>query len=159
MKLFTKNNRFFKFALVGISGTIVDFFFFNIFSVLLGIPAILSSIFSFSIAVFNNFYWNRVWTYPETMQMNLVDQLIKFGTVSVLGLLIRTPMFAIIEGPIIRFISDVLSFGSSVSPELIGHNVALATVIIVVLFWNYFVNRLWTYRHLEDRTRSEVNGS
>lgn len=159
MKLFTKNNRFFKFALVGISGTIVDFFFFNIFSVLLGIPAILSSIFSFSIAVFNNFYWNRVWTYPETMKMNLVDQLIKFGTVSVLGLLIRTPMFAIIEGPIIRFISDVLSFGSSVSPELIGHNVALATVIIVVLFWNYFVNRLWTYRHFEDRTRSEVNGS
>lgn len=159
MKLFTKNNRFFKFALVGISGTIVDFLFFNVFSELLGIQTILSSVFSFSIAVFNNFYWNRVWTYPETRNFKVTDQLAKFGVVSVLGLLIRTPMFALIERPVIRFISDFLSSGSSVSPELIGHNVALATVIIVVLFWNYFVNRLWTYRHLEDRTRSEVNGS
>jgi len=159
MKLFSENNRFFKFALVGISGTIVDFVFFNVFSALLGIPVILSSVFSFSIAVFNNFYWNRVWTYPETMKMNLADQLTKFGIVSVLGLLIRTPMFALIEEPIIRIISNFLSSGLPVSPELIGHNVALAAVIIVVLFWNYFVNRLWTYRNLEDRTRSEGNGS
>ena len=155
MKFFSENNRFYKFALVGISGTIVDFLFFNIFSAWLGLPNILSSVFSFSIAVFNNFYWNRVWTYPETKNLNLADQLAKFGIVSVLGLLIRTPMFAMIEEPIIRVFSKLISSGFPISPELIGQNVALAAVIIVVLFWNYFVNRFWTYRNLDNHIRSE----
>ena len=129
-----KNKRFIKFALVGVSGTIVDFGFFNLFSILLGLPTILSSIFSFSIAVVNNFYWNRVWTYPETRNLSLTSQLTKFGIVSVLGLLIRTPLFAFIEEPIISGIHSINSANPLVAPEIIGHNLALASVIIVVLF-------------------------
>ena len=144
------NHRFLKFALVGVSGTMVDFGFFNLFSVLIGLPVILSSILSFSIAVFNNFYWNRVWTYPESKNASLADQLTKFGVVSVLGLFIRTPLFAFIEKPVIQiaqtFFSSILPI---VDPVIIGHNLALAAVIIVVLFWNYFVNRIWTYKDFD----------
>lgn len=143
------NHRFIKFSLVGVSGTIVDFGFFNLFSVLIGLPVILSSIFSFSIAVVNNFYWNRVWTYPESKKVSLADQLTKFCIVSVLGLIIRTPLFALIEKPVIRFSQINISNVISVDPVIIGHNLALAAVIIVVLFWNYFVNRIWTYKNLD----------
>lgn len=143
------NHRFFKFALVGISGTVVDFSFFNIFSVFFGLPVVLSSIFSFSIAVVNNFYWNRVWTYPESKNAKLADQLTKFGIVSVLGLIIRTPMFALIEKPVIQFSHTYFSNVFPIDPVIIGHNIALAVVIIVVLFWNYFVNRIWTYKNLD----------
>lgn len=143
------DNRFLKFALVGISGTLVDFAFFNLFSWLLGLPEILASVFSFSIAVFNNFYWNRVWTYPESRNLRLADQIVKFGIVSVLGLIIRTPMFAIIDQPITRFAQDLVPANFIINPETLGHNLALGVVIIIVLFWNYFVNRLWTYKNLE----------
>jgi putative flippase GtrA len=159
MKLLDQDNRFLKFAIVGISGTIVDFGFFNLFSLLFGLPVVLSSVLSFSIAVFNNFYWNRIWTYPESRQASLGNQLIKFGIVSVLGLIIRTPMFALIEEPLIRFSNDLLSSGFFVDPEIVGHNIALASVIIVVLFWNYFVNRFWTYRDLDFLQGREENGS
>ena len=33
-----------------------------------------------------------------------------------------------------------------IAPELIGKNTSLAVVIVIVLFWNYFGNKLWTYR-------------
>ena len=150
MSGFTNSNqRFLKFALVGVSGTVVDFGFFNLFSVLIGLPVILSSILSFSIAVFNNFYWNRVWTYPESKNASLADQLTKFGIVSVLGLIIRTPLFAFIEKPVIQIAQTFFSSILPIDPVIIGHNLALAAVIIVVLFWNYFINRIWTYKDLD----------
>ena len=96
-----ENKRFIKFALVGISGTVVDFGVFNILTTLFNMAGIfsifsveaviLSSVLSFIIAVFNNYHWNRNWTYPESKQFTHSDQLFKFGTVSVIGLIIRTP--------------------------------------------------------------------
>jgi putative flippase GtrA len=29
--------------------------------------------------------------------------------------------------------------------EFMGHNGALAIAVLVVMMWNYFVNRYWTY--------------
>ncbi len=154
-----QKKRFIKFALVGISGTIIDFGFFNLFSSFLGVPALIASVFSFSIAVVNNFYWNRLWTYPESKNTNLANQLTKFGVVSVLGLVIRTPLFALIENPMINAANSLLPALFPIEPGIVGHNIALASVIVVVLFWNYFVNRFWTYRNLEPVKRSEDHGS
>ena len=137
--------RFLKFALVGISGTVVDFGIFNLLSSLLGFPTLPSSVASFIVAVFNNFFWNRHWTYPESKERPFSEQFGKFGVVSVAGLIIRTFIFSTIEKPLIQF-SQGFSSTAQVSAEIIGHNLALATVIIIVLFWNYFANRLWTYK-------------
>jgi putative flippase GtrA len=134
---------------VGVSGTVVDFSIFNLLSVAAGFPVIISSIGSFLIAVINNFIWNRVWTYPESKELELSGQLVKFSIVSVLGLLIRTPLFAIIEKPVISATNNILGGNLTIKPEIIGHNFALAIVIIVVLFWNYFINRKWTYKDIK----------
>ena len=151
------HKRFVKFALVGISGTIVDFGFFNLFSVLFRLPVVLSSVLSFSIAVFNNFYWNRVWTYPESKQLRAIDQFVKFGVVSLFGLAIRTPLFALIKEPITIMTQTLLPANFPIRTNIVGHNFALALVIIVVLFWNYFANRFWTYRSLSfaKKTKEE----
>jgi putative flippase GtrA len=141
--------RFLRFAVVGVSGTIVDFSIFNLLSVVFGIPVILSSIGSFLIAVVNNFIWNRNWTYPESREFDLSGQLTKFSIVSVLGLIIRTPLFALIEKPIISLTIGLIGGNLQIKPEIIGHNIALAFVIVVVLFWNYFINRKWTYKDIE----------
>jgi len=153
-----ENKRFIKFALVGISGTVVDFGVFNILTTLFNMAGIfsvfsveaviISSVLSFIIAVFNNYHWNRNWTYPESKRLAHSDQLLKFGTVSLIGLIIRTPMFAWIREPLTNFTAGLIGETFFLPPEIVGQNIALATVIVVVLFWNYFINRMWTYKNL-----------
>ncbi len=131
------------------SGTIVDFAIFNLCISLLGFQSVVASVCSFSVAVVNNFIWNRLWTYPESRERKLGPQLIKFSIISVIGLIIRTPLFAAIENPLINLAATYTGSDFILSPETIGHNLSLAIAIIVVLFWNYFANRLWTYKGIE----------
>jgi putative flippase GtrA len=141
--------RFLKFAIVGLGGTIVDFSFFNIFSSLFGFSIIPSSIISFLIAVINNFYWNRNWTYPESKEFKFSGQLLKFSAVSTIGLLIRTPLLVWIEKPAITFVSEFIPYKIFLTPEAISRNLALAFVIGVVLLWNYFINQKWTFKDIK----------
>ena len=147
--LISKNEkeRFFKFALVGLSGTIIDF---SIFNLLLHIPlgSIYASIISFTIAVINNFYWNRNWTYPESKIHSITTQLIKFSVVSLAGLIIRTTLYKITEPHSINFAKQILSENIYLSADGIGKNITLAIVIVFVLFWNFLVNRFWTYKNI-----------
>ncbi len=145
-----EKKRFIKFALVGFSGTIVDFSIFNLLSSVLNLPTIPSSVVSFIVAVFNNFFWNRHWTYPESREFSFSDQFGKFGIVSLAGLLIRTLIFSSIENPLIAFSEKSLSFLPFTAP-IIGHNISLAIVIVIVLFWNYFANKHWTYNGIKER--------
>ena len=141
--------RFIKFALVGISGTVVDFGIFNLLSSIMGFATIPSSVVSFIVAVFNNFFWNRYWTYPESKEFPFSEQFGKFGLVSLIGLIIRTIIFSKIEIPLIG-LSEAYFGNIQISPEVIGHNLTLAIVIVIVLFWNYFVNRVWTYKGIKE---------
>jgi len=139
-----ERGKFFRFAIVGTLGSVVDFGVFNLLATLLKVPAIGASVVSFSLAVVNNFIWNRYWTYPETRSVPLIKQLTQFAIVSVAGLMIRTPLFALIEKPLIKLASQWIP--QVLTPTIVGHNIALAFVILVVLLWNYFVNRKWTFR-------------
>jgi len=107
---------------------------------------VLASVISFLAAVINNFVWNRYWTYPDSRSRPVVKQLAMFSLISLMGLLIRTPLFAFLEVQLTRlFISlDAPSIGF-ITAEFMGHNLALAIAVVVVMFWNFFVNRYWTY--------------
>ena len=145
----SQSKRFLKFALVGISGTVVDFSIFNLCISLLRFDPIVASVCSFSVAVVNNFIWNRNWTYPESKSTPIGPQLIKFAVISVIGLIIRTPLFTYLEHPIIELAEKTVDPGFIFTPATIGHNASLAISIVVVLFWNYFANRFWTYKGIK----------
>jgi putative flippase GtrA len=140
--------RFTKFALVGISGTLIDFFFLNLFIQRFNIDNISAKTFSFCIAVFNNFIWNRLWTYPESRNLPFGKQFSKYLIVSIIGLLINISIFAIANQSLIRvfngFSLSILPF----SPSIISANTSAAIATIVVLFWNYFINRFWTFKNI-----------
>jgi len=142
-----EKRRFIKFALVGVSGTLIDFGIFN-FLLFFKFSSNFAYTISFIVAVLNNFYWNRNWTYPESKIHPIKTQLIKFSSVSVAGFLIRTNLYKIIEQPSIKFAEGILNKGFLFSAEVVGKNISLAFVIIVVLFWNYFANRLLTYNDI-----------
>ena len=141
--------RFLKFALVGISGTIIDIAFFNLFNQRFGISPVTAKSLSFSVAVFNNFIWNRLWTYPESRQLPFTKQFGQYLVVSIICLLINTTIFALADQSFIHLFEKILPINFIFSPTVVGHNASVAVATIVVLFWNYFANRFWTFRSIK----------
>jgi putative flippase GtrA len=136
--------RFIRFGIVGTVGSIVDFGFLNLLTLFFNIPFLVSSVISFSLAVVNNFILNRIWTFPGARKEPIGKQLLQFGLVSVVGLLIRTPLLAWLEKVLIPMAEEYVP--NLLTPTIVGHNVSLTIAIGVVLLWNYFANRFWTFR-------------
>jgi putative flippase GtrA len=145
-----------KFSVVGVIGAVVDFGTFNLLNSILGLRSLIASVLSFIAAVTSNFIWNRFWTYPDSRSKSVRQQALQFGFVNTIGLFIRTPVFALSETPMIRLTERLLQllppsiYAQNTSQiqldhVVIGRNLALAVAVIVVLFWNFGVNRIWTY--------------
>jgi putative flippase GtrA len=141
-----ERTRFMRFATVGVMGAIVDFGIFNLLSTILGVAVVLASVCSFSAAVSSNFIWNRYWTYPDSRSKKVSRQIVEFASISVVGLAIRTPLIVFLEKPLPALFAKM---PIPLNPQFVGHNAALATAVIVVMFWNFFVNRYWTYGDVE----------
>jgi len=151
--------RFVKFAVVGTIGFVIDFGTFNFLVRVLhfeGPLVIVAQAISFSFAVTSNFIWNRYWTYPESRSKPILKQFGQFFILNVIGLAIRSLLFAVtggffyslvestLYGPLAfltRFAIDSLNF---TLPQL-GYNATLAFVVVVVMLWNFFSNRFITY--------------
>jgi putative flippase GtrA len=153
-------SRFLKFTVVGTIGAVVDFGTFNLLLTLLHTPYLIAGGISFACAVTNNFLLNRYWTYPDSRAKPVARQAIQFALVNAVGLMIRTPVLAIGEAPMIRFAQwgiDALAAAlpslaagvASLDPALLGRNLALALAVLIVLFWNFAINRIWTYSDVE----------
>ena len=159
--------RFSKFLVVGITGFIVDFGVFNLLIGPVGIQdvsvlgivikgAVIAQAISFTLAAINNFTWNRYWTYPDSRSKPILGQFGMFFVLSLIGLLIRTPIFAFFSGPMVALVESMQYgvFGGlinfitgtlHISIERLGLNAALAIAVLAVLFWNFFSNRFITY--------------
>jgi putative flippase GtrA len=147
--------RFLKFAIVGTIGAVVDFIVLNVMKLIfesagLGIgwngsmephqiQLVAANAISFSTAVLSNFTWNRLWTFPESRERPVGSQLVQFAIVNILGLGINT---------LVLLVMDQFIFQHFVSQRL-SYNLAKAFAIGIVLFWNFGVNRIWTYRGIE----------
>jgi len=130
--------RFLKFATVGVIGMVIDFSVLNLMHLRFGLRLEWANAISFSTAVLSNFTWNRLWTFPESRQRRLGKQLGQFALVNVIGLAINTALLLGLDKLLSGFIAEPWSY-----------NLAKAFAIGVVLFWNFFVNRLWTYKCIQ----------
>lgn len=146
-----ERGRFLRFAVVGVIGAIVDFGTFNILESIFHVIPVLASILSFSAAIISNFLWNRFWTYPDSRSKPISQQLIQFAIISVVGLIIRTPIFAFMDHKLIDLVHDIqLPSLSAGQLESLAHNFALAFAVGIVMFWNFFINRFWTYNDVNN---------
>ncbi|MGD0002658.1 MAG: GtrA family protein [Anaerolineaceae bacterium] len=144
-----ETGRFLRFAVVGCIGAVIDFGIFNLLTVLKILPSIWAQVISFTTAVISNFYWNRRWTYQDSRSKPMTHQFFQFFVVNVAGLAIRTPLFAYLEKFLISLSGRILPAGTPLTPVFIGHNLSLASVIIIVMIWNFFINRYWTYNDVK----------
>jgi putative flippase GtrA len=122
--------QFIKFSVVGVSGTIIDYGVLNLLVLVFHTNVYLSSTVSFTLAVVNNFIWNKYWTFKVNNQTNRpYFQFFQFLVVSVVGLGLNLLIMYIL----IHFFN-------------IWYNLAKAFAIVVVLFWNFIANKLWNFK-------------
>lgn len=137
--------RFAKFATVGAAGSVTDFTVLNIMIQVFGFPLAVANMISFSAAVIQNFTLNRLWTFPESKQRDARQQLAQFAVVSIIGLGINTLVVLAVHHALEALWMSLLGPGVGF---VVSYNFAKAFAIGVVLFWNFSINRLWTYRGL-----------
>jgi putative flippase GtrA len=144
-----ERTRFLRFAVVGLIGAAVDFGVMNLLSNFFRMPLVIAGTISFLAAVISNFTWNRYWTYPDSRSKPIVRQLLEFTIVNAIGLGIRVPTLAYLQPVMFRLarliLSSIATLSSLLNARLISNNLTLAIAVIIVMFWNFFVNRYWTY--------------
>ena len=149
-----ERTRFLRFAVVGAIGAVVDFGILNLL-LALGASYLISATVSFIAAVLNNFIWNRYWTYPDSRSKSISQQLTQFAVINVIGIGIRIPLLAVLENFLIKQANIYVPNGFwFFTAEKLAQNIGLVIAILVVMLWNFFANRLWTYNDV-DKEESE----
>jgi putative flippase GtrA len=140
-----ERTRFVRFAVVGVIGAIVDFGIANIMVFIFSAPLVIAGSISFVCAIMSNFIWNRFWTYPDSRSKQIAQQFVQFSFVSVIGLAIRIPILHSLE-PIFDHILNAMHFPlPAFGIDFYAKNMTLVVAVIIVMFWNFFINRYWTY--------------
>ncbi|HEX9091834.1 MAG TPA: GtrA family protein [Anaerolineales bacterium] len=144
-----ERTRFLRFLVVGVFGAVVDFGIENLLHRVFGLPYVWSGAISFICAILSNFIWNRYWTYPDSRSKPIIGQLTQFAIVNVIGLVIRIPILRFLEPEVTKIFSRLPEHFLILPYDAMGENVTLAIAVGIVLFWNFFVNRYWTYSDVE----------
>jgi len=144
--------RFLKFSVVGTLGTVIDFGGLNLLILAFGFSKVLANTCSFSVAVLSNFVWNRLWTFPESRDRPVVPQLAQFVLVNIGGLLLNQAIFLSLDAWVLGEAGALatpmaaLALNIGLAHYKLAYNLSKAIATIIVLFWNFGANRLWTYR-------------
>jgi putative flippase GtrA len=144
-----ERGRFLKFAVVGIIGAVIDFGIMNLLTQSLGMSLVCAGTISFISAIISNFIWNRYWTYPESRSRPIARQLAMFFAVNIAGMAIRLPILKFAESPMLDFFRS-LDLSLPIDAEFLAKNFTLALAVGVVMLWNFFVNRYWTYNDVDE---------
>jgi putative flippase GtrA len=143
-----ERTRFLRFAVVGTIGAVVDFGIMNLLTQKAGMNLVAAGTISFISAVTSNFIWNRYWTYPESRSRPIAKQLAMFFIVNIAGMLIRLPILRYAEAPVRTFFTD-LNRKLPLGTEFLAKNTTLALAVGIVMLWNFFANRYWTYNDVD----------
>lgn len=128
--------EFLKFAVVGVTGTIVDFGIYALLTRGTGVYYIIARAVSVFFAIINNFILNKHWTFQRGASGKTKSESAKFLIVSIVNYFLNLGiMYTIVE-----FTSAEQIFGSY--EDFFG----IAVAIGIVLFSNYFGNKYWTFR-------------
>jgi putative flippase GtrA len=147
--------QFLKFATVGATNTAIDWglaFFLTYYTPL---PRLLGAgfvnltgigirpeaaavwftkIISSGTATINSFIWNRRWTFRIRNKQARARQFAKFVTVNIIGMLLNSTITTLLVRPFLP------------EPPRLAFMACQATATAIVLFWNFFANKYWTFR-------------
>ena len=124
-------NQFSKFIVIGFMNTAIDFAILNFLmwwtGIYSGASIILLNMVSFSIAVFNSYFWNKYWTFRDLDKVE-AKEFSQFILVTLIGLAINS---SIVYG-----VTTLVSPMFGISPELWA-NIAKVAATGFSLIWNF----------------------
>ena len=116
-----------KFSVVGASGYAVNLAVYTVLLKWAGLHYLVSALLSFLVAVTNNYWWNRHWTF-RGQRGHFAYQGMRFAVVSTVALAANLVVLRLLVG------------GG------VGKVVAQAIAIILVTPLNFLGNKLWSFR-------------
>lgn len=154
--------QFVKFCVVGFSSTIISlsvlYFVLNFLHIervlnnaLAGYPSLqtfvaanhlylqVAGTFGFLFGVTNGFFWNSRWTFPQKDKAKRKAQYFRFFAVNISGL--------ILNWFVTWVLIQVLAAKSPGDGLTWQKDVAIFGSIVIVAFWNFTINKFWTFRH------------
>jgi len=143
-----ERTRFIKFAVVGAIGSLIDIGVMNLMTQVFQLPLVLGGSISFVCAIVNNFLGNRYWTYPDSRSRRIRHQFGMFFLVNAVGIAIRIPILKYVEPPLIVVFESMSDLSLKVADAL-AKNATLLIAIGIVMLWNFFANRYWTYNDID----------
>jgi len=125
--------RFLKFCLVGGGGVILNMGMLYLFTDIVGLYYLLSSIVAIEIAILNNFFWNDIWTWRDRRAK---------GPVQFLKRLLKYNVSANLSS----FVGNIVTLW--ILTSILGWYYMYANVvgIMVGVILNFSLNDRWTYR-------------
>jgi putative flippase GtrA len=121
--------QFIKFGVVGFASFLIDFGLYALFTRVFGVYYLVAKVSSFCIAAVNSYLLNRAWTF-RSRDPDRVRQGLQFLVVASIGAGLNASIMYVLHGRL--RIHDLVAF-------------VIATVL--VMFWNFLINRAWTFRH------------
>ena len=149
--------QFLKFIIVGASSFLVNFgvSFLLYYKLRLALVPALSI--AFFLSVLNGFFWNRRWTFKQARSKPVHTQSLQFFVVSIIGWLLNTSIVVVLIALFTGHFGDPEQFRRIVMVILTnsgkhqyGFGLFYGSLLIatgVVVFWNFFANRFWTFKH------------
>lgn len=160
--------RIVRFIMIGASGVVVDFAVLFLLQATVLAPdepgregkVLLATAIAFSVAVLNNYYFNRKWTFRESRKRPMRQQATQFVLISLVCGIIRTlfvmstfawfgqwltPAYTSLSAPL----SSTIIASSEVSAR-IGTMASQFVGLLIVTTVNYLGNRHWTFRDTEE---------
>lgn len=149
--------QFVKFCIVGGSSFVVNAISLYVLYYMLHAPYVPALTLAFVISVCNGFVLNRHWTFKEAKGQAAHDQYVKFMLVNIVGYVLNTIISVLViahftngtghgHGLMTVASQIVLGTAKTVYPKKLVYGACLIAASVVV-FWNFFANRLWTFKH------------
>ena len=127
-----------KFGLVGLSSTAVNFAVLNLMLIALHQNRYVAVTVAFLVSVVNGYFWNKRWTFRAAPAKAVHTQFTQF-------LLVNAVSWGL-DLLFVRLISVPLEHDFHIS-MVKATNLAQLVATGVLVFWNFFANRLWTFKH------------
>ena len=120
--------KFLKFGVVGLSGTVVDFFITWLCKEKFKWNKFLANSLGFTVAATSNYILNRIWTFQST-NPQVTREYLSFIFVSIIGLGLNNAIIYILheKGKMNFYLAKVFAIG-------------------VVMIWNFFANYIFTFQ-------------
>ncbi|NJN80313.1 MAG: hypothetical protein HC797_07485 [Anaerolineales bacterium] len=72
-----------------------------------------------------------------------------FFLVNAAGVAIRIPTLHFLEPPVLKFVENTFHL-NYLTAEVYARNLTLAVAVGIVMLWNFFINRYWTYNDIDS---------